>query len=161
MNIFDFAMEKERFSESYYRKLAADAGNKGLSNIFLMLAGEESKHFHLIEGMKAQANVDVAETSLLEDAGKIFSSMRDSAEHFNFNVTQLELYRKAKDIEQQSIKFYLEKSEQIPDPRQKHIFKILADEEKKHYRLLDDIMELVSRPQEWLENAEWYHLDTY
>jgi rubrerythrin len=43
----------------------------------------------------------------------------------------------------------------------KEIFLKLADEEKKHYFLLENIIDFVSRPQKWLENAEFYHLDEY
>lgn len=35
------------------------------------------------------------------------------------------------------------------------------EEEKKHYFLLDNIIEFVSRPEQWLENAEFYHLEEY
>jgi hypothetical protein len=37
----------------------------------------------------------------------------------------------------------------------------LADEEKKHMILMENLIEFVSRPDTWLENAEWYHLDEY
>jgi hypothetical protein len=39
----------------------------------------------------------------------------------------------------------------------------LAAEEKKHLRIMENIVEFVSRPEpgNWLENAEWYHLDEY
>jgi rubrerythrin len=37
MDIFKFAMEKEKFSEDYYRQLSSKTSNKGLSNILTML----------------------------------------------------------------------------------------------------------------------------
>jgi rubrerythrin len=57
--------------------------------------------------------------------------------------------------------FYLEKADQVEDPRQKEIFKNLAAEEKKHYFLLDNIVDFLSRPDQWLENAEFCHLEDY
>ncbi len=38
MDIFQFAMEKEKYSEQYYRKLARRAAYPGLKNILLTLA---------------------------------------------------------------------------------------------------------------------------
>ena len=37
----------------------------------------------------------------------------------------------------------------------------LADEEEKHYKLLDNIIELITKPEIWLENAEFNHLDEF
>ena len=38
-------------------------------------------------------------------------------------------------------------------------FQELAEEEKKHCVLLENIIGFVSQPADWLENPEWYHLD--
>ncbi|MHC4157814.1 MAG: ferritin-like domain-containing protein [Planctomycetota bacterium] len=161
MNIFDFAMEKERYSEDYYRQLAGKAENIGLKDILTMLADEEAKHYTIVANMKENVNPEVAETTALSHAKEIFAKMRDAAEKFDFNITQLELYNKAKDIEVQARKFYLEKKEQIENASQKEIFQKLAEQEQKHFILLENIIDFVSSPQTWLENAEWHHLDEY
>ena len=165
MNIFDFAMEKEKFSEDYYRQLASKSGNKGLATIFNMLAGEEARHYKIVSDMKKDIAPDLAETKVLSDAKDVFAKMRESAKSFNFNISDVELYKKALDIEKQSRDFYLEKADEIAEARegmaQKEIFIELAEEEKKHYFLIENIIEFVSKPQTWLENAEFYHLEEY
>ncbi len=160
MNIFDFAMEKEKFSEDYYRQLAVKSNNKGLETIFNMLADEEAKHYKIVLDMKKDIAPDLAETTVLSGARNIFEKMRESAQNFNLNISQTELYKKALNIEQQSRDFYLEKANEVAKS-QKEFFLKLADEEKKHYFLLENIIEFVSRPETWLENAEFYHLDEY
>jgi rubrerythrin len=55
----------------------------------------------------------------------------------------------------------MEKANEVTEEYQKEIFQRLADEEKKHYFLLENIIEFVSRPETWLENAEFYHLEEY
>ena len=161
MNIFDFAMEKEKYSEDYYRQLAGKTENIGLKNIFTMLTDEEAKHYTIVAKMKENINPELAKTTILSDAKEIFVKMRDVAEKFDFNISQVELYNKAKDIEVQSRKFYLEKKEQVENASQKEIFQKLADQEQMHYVLIDNIIDFVSKPQTWLENAEWHHLDEY
>jgi hypothetical protein len=37
----------------------------------------------------------------------------------------------------------------------------VAGEEHKHYLLLERIIDFVSRPEQWLEDAEFYHLEDY
>ena len=161
MNIFDFAMEKEKFSEDYYRRLAGKTNNKGLQSIFNMLADEEAKHYKIVADMKKNIAADLAETTVLLSAKNNFAKMQKSAENFSVDINQVELYKKAQNIEKQSEDFYLQKANEIPDEYQKEIFQKLAEEEKKHYFLLDNIIEFVSRPKQWLENAEWYHLEEY
>lgn len=161
MNIFDFAMEKEKYSEDYYHQLAGKTENIGLRNIFTMLADEEAKHYRVVSKMKENVNPELAKTTILSEAKEIFVKMRDVAEKFDFNISQVELYNKAKDIEVQARKFYLEKKEQVENASQKKIFQKLADQEQKHFVLLENIIDFVSSPQTWLENAEWHHLDEY
>jgi rubrerythrin len=160
MNIFDFAMEKEKFSEDYYRQLSAKSNDKGLKTIFNMLADEEARHYRIVSDMKKDVVPDLAETTVLSDAKGVFAKMRESAQSFNFNISQVELYKKALKIEQQSRDFYLEKAEEVSGGH-KEIFLELAGEEQKHYFLLENIIDFVSRPQTWLENAEFYHLEEY
>lgn len=161
MDIFQFAMEKEKFSEDYYRQLAEKTDNKGLKNICNMLADEESKHYKIVEQMSQKIPAKAAQTLILSNAKEIFEKMRKSAENFNFDISELELYQKARDIEKESRSFYLEKAEELKDSSQKEIFKKLADEEQKHFILLEKICDFVDRPQWFLENAEMYRFDDY
>lgn len=160
MNIFDFAMKKEKYSEDYYRQLAAKSGDKCLMKVFNMLADEEARHYQIVSDMKKDITPDLAETTVLSDAKDIFEQMRESAQRFNFNISETELYKKALKIEKQSRDFYLEKANEVAE-FQKEIFLELANEEKKHYFLLQNIIDFVSRPEKWLENAEFYHLEEY
>ena len=161
MDIFDFALEKEQLSEQYYRKLAESAPAKGLISIFTMLADEEHGHYEVISKMKQGAPAEVAETILLTNAKTIFAKMRQSREKFKFGNSQVALYKKAQDIERDSRAFYRQKANESQDPSHKAIFNTLAEEENKHYFLLENIIEFVSRPMTWLENAEFHHLEQY
>jgi rubrerythrin len=161
MNIFEFAKEKEKYAEEFYRDRAAKSPDKGLTEIFLMLANEEEKHYELIEKMQADMPVELAETTVLADATTIFEKIREGAKKFGFDKNELELYKEAQKIEENARKFYLEKANEVKAQAHKDVFLKLAEEEKKHYFLLDNIIEFVSRPQQWLEDAEFYHLEEY
>jgi hypothetical protein len=145
---------------NYYRQLAQQTANKGLKTILTMLADEEVKHYYTIEAMKTTKH-RMAETTILTEAKNIFVQIKESDEKFDFDIKQSELYRKAQDIEQKSMDFYLGKANEVGGQYQKEIFLRLAEEEKKHYFLLENIIEFVSRPEQWLENAEFFHLEEY
>jgi rubrerythrin len=161
MDIFKFAMEKEKFSEDYYRQLSSKTSNKGLSNILTMLAEEERRHFNIVRQMQQQTPHQKTDTNILDNARDIFEKIRQSAENFSFDITEVELYEKALDIERESRKFYLEKSNEATNASHKEIFKRLANEEQKHLVLVQGICDFVARPQWFLENAEMYRFDDY
>ena len=161
MNIYEFAKEKEKLSEHYYHELAEKTTNKGLRHICTMLAEEEAKHLKIVQEMQNKNTGIPAESLVLQNAKKVFESIRQSAEKFDFKISELEMYQKARDIEQESREFYLEKAEEVEDERQKEIFYKLAKEEEKHYTVIDNICEFLDRPNWFLENAEMYRFDDY
>ncbi len=160
MNIFIYAMQMEKDGEDFYYQLTQQTANKGLRTILEMLAAEEAKHYKAIEKMKS-ARPDLPETKVLSDAKNVFAQIKESNESFDFDLGQIELYKKAQELEQKSMDFYSEKAHEVEEEYQKEIFLRLAAEEKKHYFLLENIIECVSRPKMWLENAEFCHLDEY
>jgi hypothetical protein len=161
MDIFEFAMEKEKVAEEYYRIITAKSENKWLKTILNMLADEEHKHYEVVSKMKQGVSAEVSETTVLADAMAIFKKMKESRQRFRASPSEGQFYRKAMDIEKDSRSFYLQKAGQVKDERQKEIFNRLAEEENKHYFLLENLMNFVSRPAAWLENAEFNHLDEY
>ena len=159
-NIFEYAMQMEKDGEDYYRRLAQKTGNNGLRTILTMLADEEVKHYDAIEKIKTQ-NTQIAESEILTDAKNVFVQIKESGESFDFDINEADLYKKARDIEKKSRDFYTEKAGEVTEEYQKELFLKLADEEQKHYVLLDNIIDFVSRPEQWLENAEFFHLEDY
>lgn len=161
MDIFEFALEKEQYSRDYYEQLKNKTSNTGLSNIFSMLMEEEKKHVEIIKQMRQQTPVTVTETDVLGNARAIFEKMRESAQTFTDDITEIELYEKARDIEKKARQFYLEKAREVTNPSHREIFEKLAAEEQKHFVLLERICDFVAKPQWFLENAEIYHFDDY
>jgi rubrerythrin len=160
VDIFEYAMQMEKDGENYYRHLAQQVANKGLQAILIILADEEVKHYGAIEGMR-QDNYQMLETAALDDAKNIFIEMKNQKQEFELEQEQAKLYEKAQEIEKKSQQFYQEKANQTENDNQRKLFEKLAKEEEKHYFLLENIVEFVSRPKQWLENAEWYHLEEY
>jgi rubrerythrin len=160
MDIFAFAMKMEKDGEIFYRDLAQKTANQGIANIFEMLADEEVKHYGTIKSLQGGTHL-MAETDILGRAKNIFERMRDFNDPLQIDAGQIELYRQAMKLEKQSEDFYLDRADQIKDTEQKQLFLRLASEEKKHCYLLENIVDFVSRPRSWLENAEFFHLEDY
>lgn len=165
MNIYQFAKQMEVDGEKYYRMLADQSDSAGLKKIFFMLADEEVKHYKVIDLMsRGESQPELAETKILEKVKNVFAEMKDTEPHPRIDsTTASQSYLKARDIEEESRNFYQEQAAKADDGTQAGIFLRLAREEGKHLRIMENIVEFVSRPEpgNWLENAEWHHLDNY
>ena len=162
MNIYAFAMKMEKDGEDYYRELSQKTDQEGLKRILSMLADEEVKHYRIVEQLSRNVpNPQMAETHILQNAKNIFVQMKEKKQTFDLSAPQADLYRKALEIEEKSHAFYSEKANEVEGESQKQLLLRLAEEEKKHMFLMENFVEFVTRPQTWLENAEWYHLDEY
>ncbi|MDE2216360.1 MAG: ferritin family protein [Planctomycetota bacterium] len=161
MDIYKYAMQMEKDGESYYRELTGKIGNRGLKRILTMLADAEVIHYNILLKMKKNEKIGMTDTPILADVKNIFIKMKEEKEITGINISQVELYKKAQQIEEKSQNFYLDKAGEVEDLLQKEIFLKIAEEEKKHFFILESVIDFVSRPQRWLENAEWYHLDEY
>jgi rubrerythrin len=161
MNPFDLAMEMEKEGEKYYLHLAEKTSNSGMKNILGLLAGDEAKHFQVLKNLKESTKAELASTPVLSKSKGIFQLMLEEKNWDDLPATQLELYRKAKEIETRSFAFYMQKAREVGDPRVQKMFFLIAEEEKRHEFLMEHIIQFISRPQTWLENAEFNHLDQY
>ena len=164
MNIYDYAMQMEQDGEKFYLLLAESCQVKGIATIFTMLANEEVKHYNTIVHLQKNAgNSPMVKTAVLENVKNIFIRMKEEKADVRIDSSELESYRKAMAIEEMSWKFYLDKADNADEGDVKQIFLRLAGEEEKHLRILENIVEFVARPEpgNWLENAEWHHLDEY
>jgi len=162
MNIYKYAMQLEKDSENYYKKLMNETDDLGLQTILKMLADEEAKHFIIVEQMmKSNTYPELTETDILKNARNIFEKIKGKKLEFNFDLTQADFYRKAQEFEEKSYQYYLEMSDKVEAAAQKKLLLKLAEEEKKHMFLLENLVEFVSRPETWIENAEFNHLVEY
>ncbi len=159
MDVFDFAMKMEQDGEAYYRKLAAEANNRGLTSILTFLADEEVKHYNIFKKLKEGTVSELPESTLLADVKNVFQEISEMSEGpFHFDVTQPQFYRKAQDIEKQSEMFYRDKAEETENENEQKLMLKIADEEKRHYNVLENIIDFVQHPQQWIEDAEWNKL---
>lgn len=160
MDIYTYAMQMEKDGERYYRETAEKIKNAGVRNILTMLADAEVRHYRIFEQMKNREAAKPADLGYLSKVKNIFARMIEEKEEIQVNGSQTELYRKAQTLEEKTRDFYREKSAEV-DETQRALFLKIATEEQKHYDILENIIVMVSRPQYWLENAEWFRFEEY
>jgi rubrerythrin len=161
MNVYDYAVKMEEDTERFYRDLAVKTSDEGLKNILNMLADDELKHKDILNGMRKNSSVKMKDSEILSKSKNIFVELQDQYKDFTAVGEEIELYQKAKDIEKKSMELYQEKAKEETDEAIKKILLKIADEEHRHYHLIDNIVELLLRPKQWVEDAEFNHLEDY
>lgn len=161
MDFYDYAMQMEKDGESYYRSAAVQVAHEGIRTILTMLADDEAVHYRVLENMKKSEVTRLGESMAIAQVKNIFLKMAQSDDYSMVRLSEIDLYRKAQDIEQKTMDFYSEKADEVVDVYERTLLLKLADEEKRHYFILENIIEFVSRPEQWMENAEWYHIEEY
>ena len=163
MNIYDFAIDFEIENREFYEECAANTSHEDLKNVFLELAGEEKKHENIVRQLKDNKEVDEVEAGILPKAKEAFQKISETMPTGESLLPeeQVDVYKKAVNLETKSYEFYTEKAEESDSELVKKTFNRLAEEEKKHEKIISNIIEMVDRPNTWLEDAEWYHLEDY
>ena len=158
MEAFDYAIQMEMDGEAYYRNLAAKHSDRGIVEILTLLADDEARHRKVLEMMKRYTAPHVRKTTIVSDVKNIFSQMKDNDEDISIDVSHVELYKKAQDLERKSQKFYLDKAAEVDDTFKKEIFGLLADEEDQHHFILQIMIDAISRPDPatWLRNSKGF-----
>lgn len=162
MNVFDFAMQMEKDGEALYRDIAKKTKNEGLQKIFNTLADEEVVHYNTFKKLQEKTEIQILQSNVLDKAKNIFIEIKDTGNlDLSDESPQTEAYEKALQAEKEAYTFYEQKAEESDDPEEKHILHTFAREERQHYQLLKNVLEFVSRPQQWLENAEYANMAEY
>jgi rubrerythrin len=154
--ILSFAVNVEENGREFYEMIAKKVKKDELKKIFLHLANEEHKHKEKFEeflldldAFKPEENYPQSYFSYLKaysdniifgkkNKGKIKAEDISSAEEaVDFGIQ----------IEQDSIHYYLEVKEMVPETQKKIIEKII-NEERKHYILLVSARKILSGVKE-------------
>lgn len=162
MNVFEFAMQMEKDGEAYYRQIAENTKNPGLKKIFETLADEEVVHYNTFKKLAERNSAEVVESNILTKSKNIFAEMKEAGPvDLSDETPQTDAYLKAMDAEKEAYTFYEEKAAEAEDEAEKKILLVFAREERRHYRLLENIQEFVAQPDRWIEDGEFVNIDEY
>ena len=156
MNVLDYAMQMEADGKAYYERLAEETESKEIRNLFTLLAEAEQAHFDALMARKNEAAFAQVESSLLDDARNIFQRLM--AMGGGGLRVDLDGYLHAVKAEEQSIGFY-ERSAGLEQSQEgRRLLHALADEERIHLNIVENIYDFVQSPRTFLAWREFSNL---
>ncbi len=161
MNVFDFAMEMELDGKAHYEKLAARTPIVGLKNIFNMLAADEQKHYETIQSMKTGSFGAMAGSTALDQARNVFQGFMNDKTLLGSLHKDLDGYRYAMHVEADSVKLYENMAKKENSVECVQLLLKIANEEKKHYNIMENLYDFVLAPQNYLAWGEFSNLKEF
>ena len=161
MNTFDFAMKMELDGKAYYEKLAAETTDGGLKSVFTDLAADVQKHYEIIQAIKSGTSPKMADSTVLEKAKNIFEVLMGDKNIVGSLKRTLDGYNHARKLEADSVKLYEDMAKKEDNPETVQLLLKIANEEKKHFNILDNLYDYVLAPQNYLAWAEFSNLKEY
>jgi rubrerythrin len=155
MNDLEFAINMEFDGEKYYRGQAEINKHNSLHSVCLMLAADEQNHAKILTDFKNNKPFPLPETDTLSGIKNIFEGIGGIKADDKETASQLDFYRIASEKEQQSIDLYATCLAKAEGSQEKELFEFLIAQEKKHFEVLDELASMLSRAEEWVEDAEF------
>lgn len=155
MTILEMALSLEHDLETYYKKQADLFKDHSLNVIFTLLAKEEANHAKLLHSKANNLSYSLEESTILSEAQKVYKNLSDFKSDIADVPSQLESYREALKMEEKSYDFYKKLATEASDEDSKEMFEYLLGQEDNHRICLEELIKLVTRPEEWVESAEF------
>ena len=161
MNNFEFAIKMEFDGEKYYKEQAELNKDNALSSIFQFLAKDEEHHAKTLQNKMNELAYELKDNETLIKYRNVFSGIEDLKREMKKNAIQLDSYKMAVEMEKRSIDLYERLLSEATDNKSKELFEFLVEQEEHHLEILEELVILISRPEEWVESAEFGNRKDY
>jgi len=159
MDILKMAILMEKRGFAFYSKIAENSTNPEISHIFQVMAEEETKHIKFLsdqfinyEKEHKFSYVNLPELKHEEFTNLILSEdMKKKISSAGFEAAAVSA---AIDFEKKAIEVYTQRAGATADPHEKALFNWLADWEKGHLKVLNDIDNEL-KEKIWNDNQFW------
>ncbi|MFA6848799.1 MAG: ferritin family protein [Selenomonadaceae bacterium] len=159
MDIFAYALQMELDGETYYTKLAKNAGYKDLEVVFLDLAKAEKSHYDIIKAARDEGHYTFTPEPVrnLPNVFAFPDELKEKSPEWlaQWKKEQVDVYQAALIKEQQSVELYKDLKVKVAVAEEKDICDRLILEETKHVHVIEDLIEMLNHVNDWVEAAEF------
>jgi rubrerythrin len=158
MNVFDYAMKMELDGKAFYEKLTAETSLPELKSVFSSMAEDEQKHYETFQALKSGTAGAMADSRILETTRNVFEQLAQNKALAATLKNSLDGYETARKVEADSVRFYEDMAAKEANPANVQLILTIANEEKKHYNILDNLCDFTLAPQNYLAWGEFSNL---
>lgn len=159
MNILECTIKMKQETRAHYGRLAEAVTEKELKSLFSLLAAAEDEHIEKLVVLKDNMN-KIGELSFnaLDESVCVFSPHIDARHLAETLRNDPDAYRHVVHEEEETIEFFDQLKNQAENEQMKSIYQVLADKEREHLTMLENIYFFVEEPRTYLEWGEFSNL---
>lgn len=159
MNSLEVAINIEIEGRKFYLQQAENTNDSGLKSIFQTLAEEEGIHEKILKSKAQNLPYELVDT--YAEIKSLFVSIGEHRELLGLAPDAVDAYSTALENERRSIELYTEMLKEATDEQEQQIIEFILEQEKIHFSVMEQLVEMVSRPKEWVESAEFGTREEY
>jgi rubrerythrin len=161
MNIFDCAIKMEDESREYYEKLSMAVTIPEMKNLFSLLATAEKEHLDALVKIKGNSDLKKIQFSSLQEVACVFKPLLAKRDLIAELKSDPDAYLHALKQEEDGVRFYEALVAKAEDEATREILVAIAEEEKKHLNIIENIYSFVESPRTYLAWGEFSNLEAY
>ncbi|MCX6244557.1 MAG: ferritin family protein [Bacteroidetes bacterium] len=159
LDILKMAILMEKRGFAFYMKVAEQTSDPDIKNIFSTMAAEETTHVKFLSDqfLSLEKNQKFEDIALPDAAAEGVANMILSDEvkqKINAAGFEAAAISAAIDMEKKAIEVYSQQAAATIDPNEKKLFSWLADWEKGHLKILNDLDNEL-KEKVWFDNQFW------
>ena len=159
MNILECTIKMKQETRAHYERLSEAVTEKELKRLFAMLAAAEDEHIEKLGTLKANMNkIDTLAFDTLDESVCVFSPHIDPRHLAETLRNDPDAYRHVVQEEEETIEFFDQLKNQAENEQMKKVCQVLADKEREHLTMLENIYFFVEEPRTYLEWGEFSNL---
>jgi len=159
MNILECTIKMKQETQAHYERLSEVVTEKELKRLFSLLASAEEEHITKLVELKNSMNTgESASGNMLEESVCVFSPHIDPRHLVETLRNDPDAYRHVVQEEEETIEFFDQLKMQAKDEEMKRVCQALADREREHLTMLENIYFFVEEPRTYLEWGEFSNL---
>ncbi|MDD2898004.1 MAG: ferritin family protein [Desulfuromonadaceae bacterium] len=159
MNIIECTMQMKKETLAHYERLAEAVTDKELKRLFSLLAAAEDEHVGKLGVLMSNlSKFDVENFDTLDEKMCVYNPHVDPRFLAESLKNDPDAYRQVVREEEDTIDFFDHLSDQAESGQLKRICHLLADKEREHLEMLENIYFFVEEPRTYLEWGEFSNL---
>lgn len=159
MNILECTIKMKQETQAHYERLAEAVNEKELKRLFSMLAAAEDEHIEKLLELKDTMNKGGRLTmNTLDESVCVFSPHIDPRHLAETLSNDPDAYRHVVQEEEEAIEFFTQLKNEADNEPMKKVCQLLADKEREHLSMLENIYFFVEEPRTYLEWGEFSNL---
>jgi rubrerythrin len=159
MNILECTIKMKQETRSHYERLSEAVTEKELKRLFSMLAAAEEEHIEKLIALKDNMDkVGGLSFNALGESVCVFSPHIDPRHLAETLRNDPDAYMHVVHEEEETIEFFDQLKNEAESEDMKRMCQVLADKEREHLNMLENIYFFVEEPRTYLEWGEFSNL---